>query len=422
MTGPSRADAEALDAEDPLAFLRERFSLAALVGPESRNPRIYFDGNSLGPLPLGVKERVSAAVEAEWGDRLIAGWNDCGWMDLPQSVAARIAPLVGAAPQAVIATDSTSVNLFKTLSAALQLQPDRKVVVSERGNFPTDLYVAETLLAGLGGALRLIDDAETELAAALSAGDVGVVMLTQIDYRTGRKLDMASVTDSVHRQGALMLWDLAHSAGAFAVNLDEAGADFAVGCGYKFLNGGPGAPAFLYVAERHQGAAIPLLAGWMGHRQPFSFQSHYEPAEGIGRFRVGTPPVLSLTALDAALRVFDDVDTRQITAKAARLTSLFIDCVEPFAADHGLTLASPRDAVRRGAQVSYRSDKAYAVIQALINVGVVGDFRDPNIARFGFPATYLRHVDVWEAVQRLHHVLDQGLWKVEAEKPRRAVT
>ena len=417
MSLPNRTDAAALDADDPLAPLRARFEPHSVDGPS-----IYLDGNSLGPLPRGVSARLAEAAEREWGGALIGGWNDHGWMDLPRTVAARIAPLIGANPDAVIVGDSTSVNLFKTLSAALALRPDRRVVVSERGNFPTDLYVAENLLAGTGGTLRLIEDAATGLEAALAPGDVAVVMLTQVDYRTARKLDLVTITKTTQRHGALMLWDLAHSTGAFAVGLDEAEADFAVGCGYKFLNGGPGAPAYLYVAERHHEDAAPMLAGWLGHRRPFAFIPEYEPADGVGRFTVGTPPILSMTALEAALAVFDGVDPARLTAKAASLTDLFIACIKPVATRHGLTLASPREAARRGAQVSYRHANGYAVVQALIQAGVVGDFREPDIARFGFAPTYLRHVDVWDAAARLRDVLDSGAWQAEAGKPRRAVT
>lgn len=418
MSQPTRQQAEALDARDPLAEMRARFDPTSV----DRDGRIYLDGNSLGPLPLGVKERLIETTMGQWGGDLISSWNDHDWMLLPRTTAAKIAPLIGAGPDQVICGDSTSVNLFKTLSAAMKLRPDRSVVISEIGNFPTDLYVAEALLSSVGGELRLIDDAETELRDALAPGDVAVTMLTQVDYRTGRKLELARTTEMVRHFGALMLWDLAHSAGAFAVDLAGVDADFAVGCGYKFLNGGPGAPAYLYAATRHLDRAAPVLAGWLGHRRPFEFMPDFEPAEGVGRFTVGTPPILSFAALDEALNVFRDVAPARLTQKAQSLTELFIACVDGFASDHGLQLASPRDAARRGAQVSYRHAGGYALMQALIAAGVVGDFRAPDIVRFGFAPSYLRHVDVWDAAERLRRILADGSWRDSRDHPRRAVT
>lgn len=410
-----RAQAAEADRRDPLAARADLFDL----------PRgtIYLDGNSLGPPPRGVVDRLTRVAVQEWGVDLITSWNKNDWIGLSARAGARIAPLIGAPPDGVRVCDSTSVNLFKLLSAALTLRPERRVVVSERGNFPTDLYVAERLLAGLGHGhvLRLIDDAETELETALGP-DVAVVMLTQVDYRSGRKLDMAAATRMVQASGALTLWDLAHSAGAFSVDLTGAGADFAVGCGYKFLNGGPGAPAFLYVDERHRLAAEPLLAGWFGHAAPFAFEPQYRPAEDIARFTVGTPPVLSLAALEAALGAYDGIDMEAVTEKAGRLGDRFIAAVAALLGEGAPALASPEDRSRRGAQVSFRHPQGYAVIQALIARGVIGDFRAPDIMRFGFAPLYLSHADAVEAAVQLADVLTTRAWDQPRFKKKAAVT
>ncbi|MDW3204546.1 MAG: kynureninase [Alphaproteobacteria bacterium] len=408
--------ARILDRDDPLATRADLFDL----------PRgtLYLDGNSLGPPPLGVMDRLTRVAGQEWGVDLITSWNKNGWMGFGSRIGDRIAALIGAAPGSVRACDSTSVNLIKVLSGALTLRPERRVVVSERGNFPTDLYVAQRLLEELGNgyALRLIDDAETDLDDALGA-DVAVVMLTQTDYRTGRKLNMRRVTDAIHGAGALALWDLAHSAGAFEVNLDADGADFAVGCGYKFLNGGPGAPAFVYAASAHREAARPILAGWLGHAAPFDFRSDYEPAPGMDRYVIGTPPVLSMAALETALEAYDGVDGAMIEAKTSGLGDFFIDCVDALVPEKvGLTLASPRDRARRGAQVSYRHAEGYAVMQALIARGVIGDFRAPDIVRFGFSPLYLTYASVLEAAEILAGILDERTWDRPEYKTRAAVT
>ncbi|MFN3616140.1 MAG: aminotransferase class V-fold PLP-dependent enzyme, partial [Rubrimonas sp.] len=315
---PAALDAALLDGADALAPLRDRFALPPGV--------IYLDGNSLGPLPRGVAQRVGSAVAAEWGESLIRGWNAHGWIDLPARVGDRVAALIGAAPGSVVACDSTSINLFKLLSAALDLRPGRRVILSDAGNFPTDLYMAQGL-ADLTGRARLRTVARAEVADAIDA-ETAVVMLTEVDYRTGHRLDMAAVTAAAHARGALTLWDLAHSAGAFPVDLTGAGADFAVGCGYKYLNGGPGAPAFLYVRPDLAAHVRPALAGWLGHAAPFAFDADYRPAPGVARLRVGTPPVLSLTALDAALDAFDGVSLPALHAKAQALSELFLALVE----------------------------------------------------------------------------------------------
>ncbi len=419
----TRAACEALDAADPLASLRGEFLLPPGL--------IYLDGNSLGPLPAATAGRIGAVVSQEWGEGLIGSWNSAGWIDLPRRVGAKIATLVGARADEVIAADSTSINLFKVLAAALRLRPERRTILSERGNFPTDLYIAQGIIATLGQGYRLELVARDELASVLASGreDIAVTMLTQVDYRTGSRLDMARITELIHRAGALAIWDLAHSAGAFPVDLEAARADFAVGCGYKYLNGGPGAPAFLYVARRHQGDFSQPLSGWMGHARPFDFVAEYQPAEGVGRYLCGTPSVLALTALEAGV---DGVLAAQpygglaaLERKAALLTECFIDLVEEGCTQFGLSLVTPRAPTARGNQVSFAmpdGDAAYAVVQALIERGVVGDFRAPDIMRFGFPPLYLRFVDAWDAAGHVAEVLQTREWDHLRFRQRLAVT
>lgn len=410
----SRREAEALDAKDPLAHLRREFVL-----PEGL---VYLDGNSLGALPGRARQRVAACVEEEWGNGLIGSWNGAGWVDLPARIGAKIARLVGAEENSVVAADSTSVNLFKVLAAALAERPDRRVIVSERVNFPTDLYMAEGLsaFAGRGHELRLLEEAD-DVAAALGP-DVAVLMLTHVNYRTGRMHDMAALTRAAHDAGALVIWDLAHSAGAVPVDLAAADADFAIGCGYKYLNGGPGAPAFLYVAPRLQGKVRQPLSGWFGHTAPFAFDAAYAPAEGIARFLTGTPPVIAMSALDAALEIFEAVDIGALREKSVALCKFFIAAVEARSAGLGLILASPREAGQRGSQVSFRHRDAYAIMQALIERRVIGDFRAPDILRFGFTPLYTRFVDAFDAAETLHEILASGAWDDPRFKVRRAVT
>lgn len=405
----TRAGAEALDAADPLRDFRSEF----LIG----DGLVYLDGNSLGAMQHAVVARVDRCLREEWGRDLIGSWNSADWVSLPQRIGARIAPLIGVATKDVVATDSTSVNLFKVLAGALQARPDRRIIVSERQNFPTDLYMAEGLaaLAGKGHELRLIDGPD-DLDAAIDT-DVAVVMLTHVNYRTGRVFDMEAVTRVTHEAGALVVWDLAHSAGALPVDLDGAGADFAIGCGYKYLNGGPGAPAFLYVSPEMQDKTTQPLSGWFGHEAPFAFDHSYRPAKGIQRYLTGTPPVLGMAALDEALAIWDRASIAAVREKSVALTEFFIALVERECAAHGLELASPRDPAIRGSQVSFAHPDAYAVMQALIARGVVGDFRAPDILRFGFTPLYTRFVDAYDAVVALKDVLDTGIWR----EPRYAV-
>jgi kynureninase len=407
------ADIAALDAADPLADKRALFDLPGGL--------IYLDGNSLGALPHAVKARVSDVVAREWGEGLIRGWNDSAWIDLPFKVGDRIARLVGAPAGSVAACDSTSLNLMKALTAALALRPERPVILSDTGNFPTDLYVAQGVAAMLGRGHALRTVAPQDVAGAIG-DDVAVLVVTEVDYRTGRRHDLAALTARAHDAGALAIWDLAHSAGAFPVDVSAGRADFAVGCGYKYLNGGPGAPAFIYLRPDHVGAIAPAHAGWMGHAAPFDFSLGYQPANSVARMTVGTPPVLGLSALDAALDVWDGVDLEVVARKSAALGDLFIAEVEARCGAFGLQLASPREASARGSQVSFRCPEGYAVMQALIAAGVIGDFRAPDLIRFGFAPLYVRFRDVAAAARTLERVLREKLWDRPEYRLRAKVT
>jgi kynureninase len=409
----TRTDLEALDRADELAKLRELFALPEGV--------IYLDGNSLGALPKATPARVAEVVQREWGDGLIRSWNDAGWMATPARVGDKIAQLVGAPAGSVMVADSTSVNLFKLLGAALAARPGRHVIVSERRNFPTDLYIAEGLAALLaqGHALRL--ETPEGIAAAIGE-DTAVVMLTHVNYHTGAMHDMAAITKAAHAKGALVLWDLAHSAGAVPVDLAGCDVDLAVGCGYKFLNGGPGAPAFLYVAPRLQDALRYPLTGWLGHASPFAFETGYRPGQGIARTMVGTPPVLSLAALEVGIDIALQAPMDQVRAKSVRQTTIFAELLEQVGAGLGFRLASPRDAARRGSQVCLAHGEAYAIMQALIARGVIGDFRAPDILRFGITPLYTRYVDLFDAAEALRLVMAGGEWQAPEHQTRRAVT
>ncbi|XOV87568.1 MAG: kynureninase [Pseudomonadota bacterium] len=410
----NRAECQAMDQQDSLSGLREKFLLDEGL--------IYLDGNSLGPMPLAVAARVAETTQAQWGRDLVTSWNRHNWIDLPVRVGEKIAHLVGAAPGQVICTDSTSVNLFKVLSAALSLRPERRVILSTRDNFPTDLYMAEGLAALLGKQrceLRLVDSGKVHESLDRN---LAVLMLTEVNFRTGARFDMAALTAAAHAVGALVIWDLAHSAGALPVQLDEANADFAVGCSYKYLNGGPGAPGFLYVAARHLESVTQPLSGWMGHASPFDFSPGYSPGAGIRRFATGTPAVISMSALDTALTVFDGVDMAQVRNKSVKLAEVFISCVEAAPDLAGLELLSPRDPTARGSQVSFSHPGAYAMIQALIERGIIGDFREPDILRFGLCPLFLRFVDVFDAVNTLAEIVRQGSWQAARFQQRQPVT
>jgi kynureninase len=409
----TRTACQALDAADPLAGWRERFALPDGV--------IYLDGNSLGPLPKATAGVLEDVVRRQWGRDLITSWNRHGWVDLPQRLGAKLARLLGAAAHEVVVADSTSVNLFKLIAAALGLRPGRRVVLSERGNFPTDLYVAQGLRDLLGEHLELRLVAREEIEAALDE-DTALLMLSHVDYRTGRIHDLARLTRAAHDAGALALWDLAHSAGAVPVDLHEAGVDLAVGCGYKYLNGGPGAPAFLFAAERWHEQIRQPITGWFGHARPFAFDPAYRPAAGIARFLAGTPPILSMKALEAGVDMLLETDPRDLRAKSVALTATFVRLVEERCGDFGLAIASPRAAEERGAQIALRHDHGYPIMQALIARGVIGDFRAPDLLRFGFAPLYVRFVDAWDAVDALFAVMSGRLWDHPAYQQRAAVT
>lgn len=409
----SREEALALDAADPIRGARVRFALPKGV--------VYLDGNSLGPPPRDVFDRIAEVLRDEWGSDLVRSWTKHGWIELPVRVAGAIASLIGADPVEVAVADSTSVNIFKLLGAALRLRPERSVILSEKENFGTDLYVAQGLaeFLGNGGSLRLVE--RSQLEEALD-GDVAVLMLTQVDFRTGEMHDMEAWTAAAHDGGALVLWDLAHSAGAVPVDLGSCKADLAVGCGYKYLNGGPGAPAFAYVAQRHHERLISPLWGWMGHRAPFDFETSYHPAPGVGGLRVGTPPILSLAALECGVASIAEIGVDALRSKSVALTEFFIALVERECAGRGFELASPRQRDRRGSQVSFRHPEGYAIMQALIADGVIGDFRAPDILRFGFAPAYVRYIDVWNAVASLREIMETGGWDRTEYKERDRVT
>ncbi len=444
-------DCRARDAADPLRALRNLFTIPEGV--------IYLDGNSLGVMPAAAPARIAAAVTEEWGTQLIRAWNACGWFDLPQRLGDKLARLVGAQPGELVCTDSTSVNLFKVLSAALKIAaedaPHRRLVVSERSNFPTDLYIAEGLCRQRGYELALVD-APGQIAALLP--DTAVLMLTHVNYRTGAMHDMAAVSAAAHAAGALAVWDLAHSAGAVPVDLNGDGVDFAVGCGYKYLNGGPGAPAFVWVHPRHAQRFWQPLSGWWGHAAPFAFTPDYQPAPGIARYLCGTQPILSLTGLECGLDTVLAAEPlggmAALRAKSLALTDLFIALVEQRCAGHGLELVTPRDHAQRGSQVCLsRKEGAYAIVQALIARGVIGDYRAgdaqeapgcppasslpsgdgagvpgpggpglPDILRFGFTPLYLGYEDVWNAVEHMRDVLATEEWRRPAFNQKNAVT
>ena len=419
------ADCRERDAGDPLRSLRDLFTIPADV--------IYLDGNSLGVMPAAAPARVAAAVTEEWGTQLIRAWNESGWFDLPQRLGDKLAGLVGARSGELVCTDSTSINLFKVLSAALKMAaedaPQRRLLVSERSNFPTDLYIAEGLCRERGYTMHLVDDT-SEIAALLP--QTAVLMLTHVNYRTGAMHDMAAVSAAAHAAGALAVWDLAHSAGAVPVDLHAGGADFAVGCGYKYLNGGPGAPAFVWVHPSHTERFWQPLSGWWGHTAPFAFTPDYQPAPGIARYLCGTQPILSLTVLECGIDTVLAAEPlggmAALRSKSLALTDLFIELVEERCAGHGLMLVTPREHAERGSQVCLsRPEGAYAIVQALIARGVIGDYRAgdtqmPDILRFGFTPLYLGFEDVWNAVEQLRQVLTTEEWCRPEFNQKQAVT
>ncbi|WP_246663703.1 kynureninase [Phyllobacterium endophyticum] len=410
----NKIDPARADRDDPLRAFRDRFELPQGV--------IYLDGNSLGALPKSVRQRVAKTISEEWGEQLIRSWNSADWVHLPQRVGERIARLIGAEERTVVAADSTSINLFKVLSAALDLNTDRRKIVSERENFPTDLYIAEGVAKQIGKGHRLVlADTPQDILGMLDE-DVAVLMLTHVNYRNGYRHDMPALTKSAHEKGILVIWDLAHTAGAMPIDLTGAQADFAIGCGYKYLNGGPGAPAFLYVNPRHQGGFRQPLSGWFGHRAPFDFDAGYRPSEGVEQYLCGTPPVLAMVAMDEAMALWDDVDMETVRAKSVAMCDLFIQEIDTYAEEFGLTLATPRDPHLRGSQVSYSCHNGYAIMQALIARGVIGDFRAPDIIRFGMAPLYLSFAEVSEAAAILKQILETRTWDQPEYHVRGAVT
>jgi kynureninase len=400
-----------LDAEDALADCRHRFQLPEGV--------IYLDGNSLGAMPKAVPPRMTKAIEQEWAVGLIRSWNDADWYPAPQRVGGRVAQLIGAKSHEVIIADSISVNLFKILIAALRMRPSRKRILGETGNFPTDVYIASGV-AELVSA-EFVAVAADDLVSAITE-DVAIVSLTHVNYKSGKVYDMAAITQRAHEVGALVVWDLAHTAGAMPCELNDCQADFAVGCGYKYLNGGPGAPAFVFVAERHHAQLNQPLTGWHGHLKPFEFVHDYVPGNGMDKMLVGTAPQLGLIALEAALTAFDGVDMQVLRKKSQGLTQLFIDLVDQELAPFGFGLACPRDASQRGSQVSLTHAEGYAIVQALIAKGVIGDFRSPNILRFGFASLYVSYRNVWDAIALLKEIMVGDHWKAPEFMQRKAVT
>ncbi len=414
----TRADCLQADRQDPLAPLKQLFDLPPDV--------IYLDGNSLGVLPKTAAARAAKVIGQEWGNGLIRSWNTAGWFELPARLGDKLGQLIGAGPGQVVVTDTTSLNLFKALAAALRIQqqaaPQRRVIVSERDNFPTDLYMIQGMIDLLqqGYELRLVDD-NLPLEQALD-DSTAVLLLSHVNYRTGAMYDMAAVTAQAHARGALAIWDLAHAAGAVPVDVTGANADFAVGCTYKYLNAGPGAPAYIWVAPRHTDQFWQPLSGWWGHQRPFDMAATYEPAGGIRRYLCGTQPIVSLSLVECGLDVSLAADMNEVRKKSLALGDLFIQLVESRCAGHPLTLVTPREHARRGSHVSIRHPHGYAVMQALIARGVIGDYREPEVLRFGLTPLYLGYADVWDAVDALKTVLDTGEWEQARFSQRDAVT
>ncbi len=409
----TRADCATLDEVDTLKSYRQRFVLP--------NNVIYLDGNSLGPMPTGVQSAVKMHMDIGWGVDLISSWNKHKWFELPHTIGDKISALIGGGAGNTIVGDTISVNLFKVLTAALAMRQGRKVILSDHGNFPSDLYVAQGLGKFMAGDIKLETVTPENVANAIS-DDVAVVILTEVDYRTSRRHDMKVMTKLAHEKGCLVIWDLAHSAGALAVDLLAADADFAVGCTYKYLNGGPGAQAFVWANPKHQATAEPALVGWWGHAEPFAFDPQWKPADGMLRYQCGTQAILSLVALDAAISMWNDVDMQVLEAKAHGLAEMFIACVEQQCAGFGLELVGPRDMKTRGAHVSFSCPNGYAVMQALIAHNVIGDFRAPDLIRFGFAPLYNTYVEAFDAATILGRIMQQELWDKPEFKARKAVT
>ncbi|KAA1180086.1 kynureninase [Rhizobium tropici] len=411
---PDLAAVEAMDEADPLRVFRSRFALPAGI--------IYLDGNSLGAASHEVFAEVRQAAMEEWGNGLIRSWNSAGWFHLPLELGDRIGRLIGAAEGQTVVTDSTSINIYKTLHAALAMRPGRNVIVAEGDSFPTDLYMAEGVASTRPALTLRLEGRDAGSIEELIDDSVAVVLVNHVNYKSGELRDMAALTKRIQAAGALVIWDLCHSAGALPVDLDGAGADFAVGCTYKYLNGGPGAPAFIYAAKRHHASIVQPLSGWWSHARPFAFERSFDGDAGIKRFLCGTQPILSLRALKGALAIWDDVDMTALRAKSIALTELFIRLVEAKCGQYGVELETTRDSNKRGSQVSFKHDNGYEIMQALIECGVIGDFRAPSTLRFGFTPLYVGYRDVWRAATVLEEILSSGSWKDARFAVRSAVT
>jgi kynureninase len=393
-----------LDRKDPLKLFRDEFSL-----PEGI---LYFDGNSLGALPKATPGRINAVVAEEWGNKLVTSWNSAGWFSLPETIGDNIAQLIGADDGEVICVDGTGLNIYKLHSVALKMRPDRKVILMEGSNFPTDAYITQGLIEQLGQHHEIRFVEKDDILDAIT-DDVALVSLTQVHYKMGHLLDMKAITQKAHDVGALVMWDLCHSAGALPVALNQCDVDFAVGCTYKFLNGGPGAPGYLFVAKRHQGKATQPLTGWWSHEKPFAFERDYQPKDDIGQFLSGTQPIISLAPVEVGVDILLRADMSEVRRKSLALGDAFIRLVDEHLFEYGFTLATPSAAEERGSQVSLRSEHGYPIMQALIEVGVIGDFRAPDIMRFGLTPLYTRYTDLWDAVMKLKSIMEADTWKAE---------
>ena len=415
MNNLTREDFIKLDTLDPIKKVREEFALPKDI--------IYFDGNSLGPLPKNTIKSLDSVIQREWGDGLVRSWNDENWINLPRNLGNQIAPLIGAKEGEVIVVDSTSVNLFKVLSSALMLNKNRKVIVSESGNFPSDLYILEGVNKMFGESYKrcLIDEEDDEIEKYIDSS-TAVVVLSHINYKTGRITDLKKITTFAHEKGALVVWDISHSVGVFPMNLHDLGVDFAVGCTYKHLNGGPGAPGFLFVHSSLIEKVSQPLTGWLGHIKPFDFEVEYQPANDINKFICGTPPIIAYKAIESGLEIFKDLSIIEIREKSIKLSEMFIQLMQQECTEFGFMLFSPKNSEQRGSQISFLHENAYSIIQALISHGIIGDYREPNVMRFGISPLYMRFEDVWNAITCLREIMQTGQWQSEKFKNKNYVT
>ena len=415
MNNLTREDFIKLDTLDSIKKVREQFALSKDV--------IYFDGNSLGPLPKNTIKSLDSVIQREWGDGLIRSWNDENWINLPRNLGNQIAPLIGAKEGEVIVVDSTSVNLFKVLSSALMLNKNRKVIVSEAANFPSDLYILEGVNNMFGESYErcLIDEGDDEIEKYIDSS-TAVVVLSHNNYKTGRITDIKKITTFAHEKGALVVWDISHSVGVFPMNLHDLGVDFAVGCTYKHLNGGPGAPGFLFVHSSLIEKVSQPLTGWVGHIKPFDFEVEYQPANDINKFICGTPPIIAYKAIESGLEIFKDLSIIEIREKSTKLSEMFIQLMKQECTEFGFTLFSPKNSGQRGSQISFLHENAYSIIQALISHGIIGDYREPNVMRFGISPLYMRFEDVWNAINCLREIMQTGQWQSEKFKNKNYVT